>query len=216
MLVFGDHSYKERGSIFAARLGNRARRTNAADLHDLRTLLIQAGQFEQAVADYAMRAPEIYRSQQTAEHITDRAAAAFYEKWANGNALAPPADSQIAPWLAALEDDLSTFLLPGDPPLEFKIPEGFAIYALYPEQYLVSISKWLGARHQNASTRILVVGIRSIGTTLSALCQVSLRARGYKATRVTVRPGGSPWTRKLDFAWPHVLGETAALIVDEG
>src|SRR2546430_3452352 len=52
MLVFGDHKYSAPAAAFKAKLLDRAERTKVNDLDGLRTLLIQSGQLEQAVADH--------------------------------------------------------------------------------------------------------------------------------------------------------------------
>jgi len=49
-----------------------------------------------------------------------------------------------------------------------KVPEGFAFYTLYPEQYCAAASRWCD-EHATSARRVLVVGVRSIGTSLSAL-----------------------------------------------
>ncbi len=43
-----------------------------------------------------------------------------------------------------------------------------------------------------------VLGIRSIGVTLSAVACAALRLRGIECRRFTVRPTGHPYDRKLE------------------
>jgi hypothetical protein len=68
-----------------------------------------------------------------------------------------------------------------------------------------------------------VMGIRSIGSTLSAVTAAALRARGCRTSRITVRPGGDPFNRETifspeDVAWVanNLAAEAKFLVVDEG
>lgn len=111
-------------------------------------------------------------------------------------------------------------LLCSDLPAEVTIspPEGFAFYALSPSDFTAGLSSLpTYCRH------VGVIGIRSIGTTLSALATADLKRRGTEAKRMTARPTGHPFDRKTDFTpeqetWIAGLRQRAAcfLIVDEG
>src|SRR5215472_13402924 len=97
-------------------------------------------------------------------------------------------------------------------------PEGFAYYAIHPLAYVDALNQ-LSVR----SKSVAVVGIRSIGTTLSAVTAAAARARGLRVERITVRPGGHPYNRRTEFSRPQLqfvrnfLGADADfLIVDEG
>src|SRR5215831_6358018 len=97
-------------------------------------------------------------------------------------------------------------------------PEGFAYYAIHPLAY-VDASNQLSFRGKS----VAVVGIRSIGTTLSAVTAAAARARGLRVERITVRPRGHPYNRRTEFSPPQLpfvrnfLGANADfLIVDEG
>lgn len=71
-------------------------------------------------------------------------------------------------------------------------PEGFAWYALHPARY----AEVAGAPELRRGP-VAVVGLRSIGTTLSAALAAALRRRGVRVERRTVRPGGHPFDRRL-------------------
>jgi len=90
-------------------------------------------------------------------------------------------------------------------------PEGFAYYGLDPLRYADVILKF---REHPA----FVVGIRSIGTVLAAVCAAAL-----DCARITVRPAGHPYDRELqlDSDQHTQIREALArdaqfLIVDEG
>lgn len=98
--------------------------------------------------------------------------------------------------------------------METKTPEGFAFYRLFPQQFALAA---LDALADASSARVLVVGIRSIGTTLSAVVSAGLRARGFHARRMTVRPVGHPYSRTVplhDDVSPEFVDRV--LVVDEG
>jgi hypothetical protein len=92
-----------------------------------------------------------------------------------------------------------------------KSAEGYAFYALYPESYLEA------ARHSGLGPGTRVIGIRSIGTGLSALVAAALGA----PPPLTLRPAGHPFRREVRVD-PAVTEELAAdrdamfAIVDEG
>lgn len=65
--------------------------------------------------------------------------------------------------------------------------EGFAYYALNPLDIATPAQESV-APHRPAA----VIGIRSIGTTLSAVATAALISNGYRAARITVRPEGDP------------------------
>jgi hypothetical protein len=102
--------------------------------------------------------------------------------------------------------------------LELSVPEGFAYYALHPLDYADLV-----ARPALSASSALVVGIRSIGTTLSAVVAARLRQSGLAATRITVRPTGHPYDRICEFDSPErqaiasaVASRAELLICDEG
>jgi hypothetical protein len=95
-------------------------------------------------------------------------------------------------------------------------PEGFAYYGLDPSAYAQA-----AARQAAPSGRVIVIGIRSIGTSLAAMVRAAARERGLLVERLSVRPQGHPWDRSFDFAEPdlaRVRGAAGAecWVVDEG
>ncbi|HEY2170244.1 MAG TPA: hypothetical protein VGJ30_11510 [Candidatus Angelobacter sp.] len=101
--------------------------------------------------------------------------------------------------------------------LSISTPEGFAYYALHPLVYADVI------RQLPACAHLLVVGIRSIGTTLSSVAAAAARARGIAAERITVRPQGHPYNRTVEFTTEQMDAVCRAVscgasfaVVDEG
>jgi hypothetical protein len=100
--------------------------------------------------------------------------------------------------------------------LRISVAEGFAYYALHPRKFIDLIETL------RVSESARVVGLRSIGTTLSAVVVAALRARGVAAERITVRPVGHPYERQLELSqsdreWLLSAGEhSQVILVDEG
>ncbi|MBZ5505424.1 MAG: hypothetical protein LAO78_08050 [Acidobacteriia bacterium] len=146
------------------------------------------------------------------------------------------ADDESARPVEVLTDRIADALLLGEAVSDFEIlgraargvpireqlsistPEGFAYYALHPLAYAEVLS------HVSLSTNnLIIVGIRSIGTTLSAVTAAAARFHGMQVQRITVRPQGHPYNRHTELL-PRLLaivqkavssGATFA-IVDEG
>jgi hypothetical protein len=93
--------------------------------------------------------------------------------------------------------------------LTMREPEGFAFYAVYPELY------GMAAKSLPPSNRRLVIGLRSIGTTLGAVMANACDAAGF----ITLRPAGHPFQRELritDELRDSILSFDDFAIVDEG
>jgi hypothetical protein len=95
------------------------------------------------------------------------------------------------------------------------VQEGFSYYALHPRKIAALLDTLV------LKPRVAVLGIRSIGVALSAVACASLRLRGIQCERMTVRPSGHPYDRKLEPApelcdWVGRSRDAGFLIVDEG
>jgi hypothetical protein len=99
--------------------------------------------------------------------------------------------------------------------VRISVLEGFAYYALHPRKILRILDSL------NLGPRVAVVGIRSIGAPLSAVLAASLRERGMKAERITVRPTGHPYDRTLalgaqESEWVSAHANCEFMLIDEG
>jgi hypothetical protein len=96
------------------------------------------------------------------------------------------------------------------------VAEGFAYYVLHPLRFVEPV------RRISTGAPVRVVGLRTIGTTLSAVVGAVFRMNGVSAERMTVRPTGHPYDRKIELSereklWLHEAGTDAlVVIVDEG
>jgi len=179
-------------------------------LEALRALLIGCGQIEQLVSD-AQCAPDWLRL--AACSATDHAAAAFYANWSRANAPDLRAGWTVQAELELLRRDLSSLASVSLRGIA-KVPEGFAFYRLFPDQYCASVVRYL-RQHRHSADCVHVIGLRSIGTTLSAIVAAVLRAAGRAYRRYTVRPNGHPFARSLELSTRFAPGDLA-FVVDEG
>jgi hypothetical protein len=154
--------------------------------------LIEAGELEAALADAGSNSAE------SAARVTDWLASAVIHG---------------EPTAIASATNYTQGIVPPDA-LTVAPPEGFTYYALHPSDF---------ARLTAAldPPRYAVLGIRSIGTTLSAVVLAALTAQGKQACRITVRPTGHPYSRRTDFTpeqlhWINENSGAQFLIVDEG
>ena len=190
MLVYGDHHSiadpRQRLHALGRELESIASMPPAIDRHAaLVGALIEAGTLQQGVEDAGIISDALAA-------FTCGLSVAVLRSWDSG--------------YAALGElpTLPTDELPRS--VELRLPEGFAFYALYPEQYAVA------ARKLRLMGVPRVIGIRSIGTTLGAMVAAALGA----APPVTVRPFGDPFARKVELP-PSVIEKDAHyVIVDEG
>jgi hypothetical protein len=201
VLVYGDTAFEATWNELIQRLDQTIAATDPASLDDLRKLLIEAGQLEQAIED-ANGAPAAQ-----ARQLTDAAAEAFVSRFCG----------ETSAGVAAVVEDTFARLSPrATGKLQVKIPEGFEFYSLYAEQYVRSAEEWSRENTdllQSAGT-IQIAGVRSIGTTLSAVVEAVLKREGWKTRRFTVRPSGHPFDRVATL--PAEELSSVALVVDEG
>ena len=166
-----------------------------ADQDGLLNCLIRAGELECALAD--MGSPETGR----AARAVDTLAAATLQH--------QPPQVDLPAVFAGLR-------LPATVSLSHA--EGFSYYGLHPLDF------WdLAQQVKVEAASAAVIGIRSIGTTLSSIVCRALQCRGITAERITVRPAGPPYQRRLQFSceqlsWlrQHLERGAEFLVVDEG
>jgi len=157
--------------------------------------LLRAGELEAAIADEGLPA-------EPTQQLTDRLAEAFLSN-------SPESVSKLRSTVGSLEIPAQVCVSP---------PEGFAYYGLHPRSYADALD-----RLDLAGNSVLVAGIRSIGTTLSAVTAAAARQRGRNASRITVRPSGHPYDRRTTFSEAQsaavhdaLRAGSSFLIVDEG
>lgn len=137
--------------------------------------------------------------------------------------------------MAAITDALAAALIAPDRPVAIDLcpapapismpasilaspPEGFAYYAVHPLDFAA-----LARRLPLVDAPAVVIGLRTIGTTLSAVVAATLRARGIPVERFTVRPEGHPYDRVVRLGVPaqrwlraQAASNASFFVVDEG
>jgi hypothetical protein len=188
MIVYGDAKISVRLAHVISKLIEPA----SSDLDSLRTKLIIAGQLEQALEDQSSEQAVIAR------RLTDHFANLFVSAYLGSRTGKSGTEHLFAQF------DPTTRL-------EAKVPEGYQCYRLYPEQY---IEATLQVLEQEPFEISHVVGIRTIGTSLSAVVAETLRVHGKAATRQTARPTGDPYNRQVSET--EAVKADLVLVVDEG
>jgi hypothetical protein len=187
------------------------------DLEALRPVLIQAGQLEQALADApstpaGSASPRLSRFQK----ITDLLANAFVTLVAAKGSGDPGPGECVRRAAHALRKELKDTDSSLQCQLTLKVPEGFEFYVLFPEQYWQATLAWLADHNSICRTPLLVVGVRGIGTTLSAVVSATLQRAAWPVQRLTVRPSGHPYARNVTLQPTQLSDAQLALVVDEG
>lgn len=212
-LVFRDGKQSLPGGALLAELIRELHACQFAGGDGLKNLLLSAllrcGELECGIADQLGSEAELASSYKAICAAHDELALAVLD----------PAHARIR---TAQAERLLRNVYPPDR-MELGIPEGFCYYGLHPLDYAELVRS-----HSFGSSDIAVIGIRSIGTTLSAITAAALRKLhlpGSKISveRTTVRPHGHPYERETSFTpeqarWVHRMASRDAsfLIVDEG
>jgi hypothetical protein len=193
----------------ASELGALGRLARAGDAV---SLLVSAGEVEQGVLDALHRGRDDWgAADRSLRALTLAAANAFLVSSAGG---APGAA------LARAREALASLPRDGLPArIRIKAPEGYLHYALDPAAYAESARRYAREAGAERATRAVVLGIRSIGTSLSAVAAAAL---GTHRT-VTLRPRGPSGGRRVEIdrdlstrleSWIADGGDV--LVVDEG
>lgn len=170
---------------------------------DAVALFIRLSGLTQGYADAeaaALGHDELTDGQTLLSDVLRRFALAIDRSWRSGFAAEPPIGLARWPEVRAL---------PWPATVMVKRCEGYAYYALYPETYFEAA--------RGLPRDSVVIGLRSIGTGLSAL----VAAAADVETVITVRPSGHPFTRSIN-AGPRLTERIKAaahrpfVIVDEG
>jgi hypothetical protein len=181
------------------------------DSDALRTALIATGQLEQAALDGRIASGHTTALGQ----LLSAAADLFWSHWSLQRHPGAGRRSKRAV-LAELRERCAALAALPEAQVSLSNPEGFAFYALYPEQYAEAAWLWLGEPAHAQPAEALVLGIRSIGTTLGAVVAAVLRAHGWRVRALSVRPTGPAFAREIRLPPGSCAGVDFALVADEG
>ncbi len=200
MLLFGKSNFAMTLVGFAQGVERKVSGTPAPLLAEAREWLAVCGQMEQAALDAGADGNPYAEA-------TDAAAALLLD--ARDGIAAQNARTRLVERLRQLATSPTTG------PATFRVPEGFAWYALYPEAYAQTADAWAAEQQNRNAARLLVIGLRSIGTALGAVVAEALRRREKQVLRLSPRPSGHPFAREVSLGDAEFCCD-AALIVDEG
>jgi hypothetical protein len=196
------------------------REVRSAELHDalcrsLRHLVHSTSAGEDLLTDALLRAGELECALTDAGDPSARIFAEVTDVLA-GALVSSNGRENCIPYFATYLDRIADLPLPAS--VRVSAPEGFAYYALHPMRYAEMTQQLDLAR-----TDVFVIGLRTIGTTLSAVVAAAARRRGCAVERITVRPSGHPFDRRTEFHAAHekqirdaATRRTKFLVVDEG
>ncbi len=216
MIIYRDQKTRATPSEFTGRIALSMRELERSGFAAHRyavDLLIDWGEFETAVTDVFFPEQDgldpLIRKLRGVSILAGRI---FYHTWMRNPEGAAPLWREMAREFEAL----SRLSLPDE--LFATVSEGYAYYGLYPETFLDAAIRF----HREVSpSRVAPIGLRSIGTSLSAVTAAVLLELGCVVESFTVRPRGHPYDRHLTLS-PEFSGLIAAqrgthfLIVDEG
>jgi hypothetical protein len=182
--------------------------------HDLAVeVLLETGTLECAVADAVF--PYADGVHPTAQRLREASLAAGHVLWHTWHA--KPQESRA--WWSRLSDILNEIERgPLPVTVETTIPEGFEYYAVYPETYLDAAKRCYAALGLET---VVCLGLRSIGTSLSAVVAAALKEMGASVESFTLRPRGHPFSRHPSLQ-PELVSkllnrrDARFLLVDEG
>lgn len=209
MLFFGDRARTESPRAIVAELGERIAAARAAaagaERHAaMAGLLARAGELAQGVADAEREAAGADvggPAERAAMSVTRAAAGMLWRSWRAGGCAPTPEEALLAPFAGLALPDA----------IRVRPPEGFALYAVYPETYAAAATAM-------AAAAPVVVGIRSIGTALASMVAVGA---GVTGAPFTVRPAGDPFRRAVALGPPLAAAlasrrDATFAVVDEG
>jgi hypothetical protein len=184
--------------IAARRLAGQA----SPDHEEAIQLLISAGSLEAALVDRIF--PSADGTTAMSRRLREAVCAlgrAVWHTWGDHPAEARRWLEQSAATLAFLQLQQ----LPST--VELSVPEGYAYYAVYPEMYLEAARRF---HHIHTPRSAVCLGLRSIGTSLSAVVAGALEELGCAVASFTLRPRGHPFDRR-----PVVTSELAEMLQRE-
>ena len=214
LLVYGHRAVRLSTRPALRDFAGRVDRMISAPDHDaIVDLLVDWGAIESAAADalspeYDDEVDELdaWRA------ASDGAADAVCASWSSDRAATSTALRQMAMAIATLVNSA----VPDH--VMARTAEGFAHYALYPEQYIAAVEQFVRT-HQPDD--VLCVGLRSIGSILGHVVAAALRRHGVRVSTRSFRPRGDPFDRRLHVA-PRLASSLASrrathvAVVDEG
>jgi hypothetical protein len=216
MIIYRDQRSRSDPRHLLSRLRSRVDQLNQAPSpshEEAVEILLQIGTLESAIMDALF--PEADGLDPIARVLRDASTASGHLLWHSWHEQSEP----MRRWCSALVrflDRIEGQRLPST--VEISEPEGFAYYGVFPETYLEAAQEYGKSRER---AEAVCLGLRNIGSSLSAVVAAALEELGWNVSSWTVRPRGHPFARHLSLR-PELSDIFRAhrnarfLIVDEG
>ena len=213
MLVFNDAEESIAPAEHWTALVAAADALTPGDHDAITALLIDAGEFEAAVAD------SLFPAADGIDSLVDELSAVTL--WAARLFVASDRGAtSCGARRARLCDAMARVRVDGLPrTARRRVSEGYAFYALHPEAYVAAARDFAASMNPPSA---VCIGLRTIGTSLAAVVAATLIDRGVPACTRSVRPRGHPFDRRaaIDPSLERWLVQhsdgTHYLIADEG
>jgi hypothetical protein len=216
MIVYRDGRLTQDPRVRLRRVRTMARCAVASggDLEHVRDLLIELGILESGIADAMNPVRDTRTPACRILHDASRRAGRLLVAAESGAAGSERRELGVD--LTSCLDGIDTREWPAS--IAVSDPEGYAYYAVFPEQYVAAA---LDVAARIAPSHATCIGVRAIGTSLSAAVSAALERRGCRVRSCTVRPRGHPFDRTLALdarleQWLVAEPDTLFLVVDEG
>ena len=192
MLVYRSSEQRVDATLHLSGLLTQLAEVASRPFHDrLRDALVDVGEFESAVVD-ALFTGEPDGAHPLAERLREATVATAQALWLSWRGAASLERRRACMFALECLRRVPASWLP--PTCALRTAEGYAFYGVYPEMYFASADHYARTTPMREA---LVLGVRSIGTSLGAAVVAALRGRGIPTVSTTVRPGGHP----LDRSW---------------
>lgn len=190
----------------ATRAGGALRHEDATEL------LMEAGRLEAGITDALFPEADGFNEMtKAARRASVMAGHVFVASWEGRN-------KDVGEWAARLTKELEALSVMALPwKVRTRVPEGYVHYGLYPEVYIKAARAFFETERPEDA---VCIGLRSIGTSLSAVVSATLETLGCRVSSFTLRPKGHPFRRKarcserLEAAL--INAGSRFLIIDEG
>jgi hypothetical protein len=215
MIIYRDQRSRSDPRHLLSQLRSRADRLKGVvgSHEEAVEILLEMGTLETAITDVLF--PEADGLDPIARNLRAASTASGHLLWHSWRKRPEP----MQQWRCALVrslDRLEAQPLPSS--VTISVPEGYAYYGVYPETYLEAAQAFGNSREK---TKAVCLGLRSIGSSLSAVVAAALEELGWEVNSWTLRPHGHPFSRDLHFTSDlsdalRANRDAQFLIVDEG
>ncbi len=194
MIVFNDHRDYQLADNFVNSICRYLQIIEGNWIQDysvLTSLLLETAEFETGITDvFSPDVDNITYPIQVCHDMTIASATLVCEAWKGKNI----SESQVMSIKKSIEKIVSMNIQDKIP---ICIPEGYVFYGLYPEMYLEAAEEFF---KKIAPRKVTCIGLRTIGTSLCAIVDVTLQKRGCDVFSLTLRPKGHPFKRSIEIS----------------